>query len=421
MRIDIIAPVDRAGALPKLKEGTMSEAAEVIQMQDQVMVKEFGIEELTAKNIDLMQKQILEIPENPETKDQYESAYRFNVDAKKLLPRIEERRKELKAPVLERGKLIDTTAKKAVAMVQPLIDLSGTRREAWEEIKAQEKAEKDRQEADRAAAIQAKVDMLNHLASKCHEYNRPSEDLARDLAHLESFEISAVDFQERTEEAEQIRATAIAATKTAFENRKQFEAEQAEAARVKAEQEAEAKRLEAERKKLEAQKREQKKAARKAAEAEAEKRRQEEERLRLERETLEAEKADAAHKAIVLERESVWEIAHQENFDRDHEAALAEHEQFKADLQAEEAQLRADAKARWEATEKAKAKAAERAKLVDPDKMMITTICADLDNLISQYRIPVLNTEEANTLVRDMVATIKETIHYNEQRGAELA
>lgn len=388
-------------------------AAQVIDRQDQLIIKEFGIEEITTANIALMEKQILEIPEKPETKEQYDASYRFNVDAKKLLPRIEERRKELKAPVLEKGKAIDDTAKKAVAMVQPLVELSGTRRQAWEDQKAEEKAEKDRIENERLASIQAKIDMINHLAKKPTEYNRSAEDLTKDLAHLEAVEISAIDFQERTEEAEIIRNHAIETAKIALENRKKFEADQAEAARVKAEQEAEAKRLEAEREKLEMERKAQELAALEAAEAEAE-------RIRLKEEAIQAEREKLEHDKVVAEREAVWDVAHQENVDRDHAAAIIEHEKYKADLQAEIDKARAAAKEDWERSEKYKAEAAAREKLVGPDRMMLTTIATDLEKLLSDYEIPKLNTDEANALVLDLIASLKTRIYGFEQRGEQL-
>lgn len=394
--------------------------AEIVEIQDQIMVKEFGIEELAAANIVLMEKQILEIPEHPETKEQYDAAYRYNVDAKKLLPRIEERRKELKAPVLEKGKAIDETAKKAVSMIQPLIELSGTRRESWEAEKAAEKAEKERQEAERAAAIQAKFDILNLLAGKYQEYNRPAEKLAKDLAHLEEFEISAVDFEERTEEAEQIKVNAIEATKTALENRKKFEADQAEAIRVKAEQEAERKRLEEEAAKLEAMRLEQEEKARKAAEAEAETRRLAEEAIRAEREALEAEKAKAAHAAIVMAREAVWEVAHQENFDRDHAAAIIEHEIFLEEYWHEVEQLKNDAMARWEETEKAKEAAAARAKLIGPDKKRIQEQINLIDAAISEIKPFDFATDEAVQVVTDLYIRIKTALDDAEKAGIDL-
>lgn len=400
---------------------TVEKVAEVIEIQDQIIVKEFGIQELTAANIAVMEKQILEIPEKPETKKQYDSAYRYNVDAKKFLPRIEERRKELKAPILEKGKAIDETAKKAVAMVQPLIELSGSRRKAWEDEKAIEKARKERIEKERLEAIEAKFDMLNHLATKPMEYNRPAADIEKDIAHLEAFEISAIDFQERQGDAELIKSNAIVTAKTALENRRKFEAEQAEAARVREEQETERRRLEEERVKFEAERKAQEEAARKTAAAEAEKRRQEEEAIQAEREKLEAEKAAAAKATIITEREAVWDVTHQENLDRAHAAAIIEHKQYKADLHAEMNQARADAKARWEQTETARKAKAERLKLVAPDKLLMQTIADEFDKWVSSRVNPSFETQGATSAYCDLITRIKSAIYCFEQDGKALA
>ena len=387
----------------------MNEAAQVIDMQDQLIIKEFGIEEITTANIALMEKQILEIPEKPETKEQYDAAYRYNVDAKKLLPRIEERRKELKAPVLEKGKANDDTAKKAVAMVQPLVELSGTRRQAWEDERAAEKAEKDRIENERLASIQAKIDIINHLASKPVEYNRSAEDLARDIVHLEAVEISAIDFQERTEEAEIIRNHAVETAKIALENRKRFEADQAEAARVKAAQEAEAKRLEEERANLEIERKAQELAAIEAAEAEAE-------RIRLKEEAIQAEREKLEHDKAIVAREAVWDEAHKANIDFDHAAAIIENERRKAEAQAAQADFEAAHAAALVEHEAWK----ERQKLIGLDRIVLTTIATDLEKLIEDYDIPKLNTEEANSLVLDLIASLKTRIYGFEHRGEML-
>jgi hypothetical protein len=423
---------------------TAEKVQNVIEIQDQLMVKEFGIEELTASNVLLMEKQILEIPEKPETKEQYDNAYRFNVDAKKILPRIEKRRKELKAPVLEKGKAIDDTAKRAVAMIQPLIELSGSRREAWEAEKAAEKAEKERQESERLAAIQAKFDMLNHLAAKPMEYNRASEDIARDLAHLEAFEISVIDFQERQGEAELIKAGAIINAESALENRKKFEADQAEIARIEAEQKAERNRLEEEQAKIEEDRK-------KAADAQAKVIAEENQRIaeaqakiEADRQVLEDEKRRIAGVQLlfnslstqVKDRESDPKLLNQylvhlqeldpdedyfkERFDEFIDAktqcindiveiskthAHADHELYKADLQAEMDQAMADATARWEQTEAARKAHAERLKLVGPDKLLMRAILETYRGQLSTLRkdLPTMGTPEASAAVCDLI------------------
>lgn len=372
--------------------------AEVIPM-DQLIIKEFDIEEITATNLALMKKQILTIPEKPETPKQYNSVKDMHIQAKKILPRIEERRKELKAPVLEKGKAIDDTAKKAVSMVQPLIDLAGTRRSAWEEEKAKEKAEKERIEKERLAKIDEHIERLSGFANKYQEYGRSAESLARDLGHLEGFEISAVDFQERTEEAEKIKVDAITATKQAFENRKKFEEEQAEAARIKAEQEAEAKRLAEEKAKLEADKKAQEEEARKKAEAEAEKRRKEEKKLQAERDALEKEKAEiAAQKKAEEDRKAALDM-----FNLDHAEALKENEEFDRRLK-----------------EKLKADAA-RAKVAKRDKGVLNRLLSEINEFIIDLDSPACETSEADEIVSDLFVGLENILDQANDRVSELA
>ncbi len=121
----------------------MEDTTEVIQIDEQKAIKEFNIQEITESNLKIMKEQILEIPELPENKEQYTSVKEMHIQAKKLPKKIEDRRVELKAPVLEKGRMIDATAKKAIGMVQPLIDMSGSRRAAWEDKVAAERAEKE--------------------------------------------------------------------------------------------------------------------------------------------------------------------------------------------------------------------------------------------------------------------------------------
>lgn len=389
-------------------------------VQDEILVKEFGIEQLAVQNVLLMKKQILEIPENPETKEQYESARKFNVDAKKLLPRIEERRKELKAPILKKGKAIDSTAKKVVEMIHPLIELSGSRRKSWEDVKAAEKKEKEMQESKRLESIQAQIKSLSGLAAKPLEYNRTAEAIARDLAHLETFEISMIDFQERKEEAELIKANAVINAKMAFENRKKFESDQAEAERIKIEQAAESNRLKKERAKIDAERKAKDEADKKAAEAEAAIRRQEEEFIRTERKKLEKEKAAAEKAMVIAERESVWDIAHIDNKNFDHEAALVDHKTFKISLQAEMDLARAEAKLDWARSEKYKAEESERLKLIGPDKLMINTTAAFFDDWISNAFTPHFETSDAMSAYCDLISRFHSAIKCFEDAGKTL-
>ena len=387
----------------------MYEAEKVIPMDESLVLKEFDIQEITETNLGIMKDQILEIPEMPEDREQYGRVKDMHIQAKKLLPRIEERRKELKAPVLKKGKLIDATAKKAMSMVQPLIEMSGSRRQAWEDIKAKEKAEKERQEQARLEAIENLFAELDHLCKIGLQYNRSSEDISRDLAHIEAFEISAVDFQEKTEDAERVKAQGIADTEKALKHRLEWEEQQAEQARIKAEQEEEAKRLAETKAAMEAEQKAREEKARIKAEAEAEKLRKEREALEAEKRRLEAEK-QARLDAIRKEKQ----------FNRDHAEAIEQHELYLAQIEDEIDLARAEAAERWKATERAKAEALEREKLIGPDKMMIQTVVCDWFGFIGQYKIPVLNTADGNSIISDFIDRMVAEIQDLKQAGASL-
>jgi hypothetical protein len=62
----------------------------------------------------------------------------------------------------------------------------------------------------------------------------------------------------------------------------------------------------------------------------------------------------------------------------------------------------------------------ERTALIGPDKMFITTIVSGLNEWIDTHKIPVLNTAEANSLLREKIAAIKAAIHELEIGGARL-
>ena len=334
-------------------------------------------------------------------------------NAKALEVKIEKHRLQLNREYKEKTDAAAALIAPRVTAVYEKLDEKVKAVEVEREARKAEKAEAERL---RLGKIQWHMDGLEVDCGLGLGYNLPSIEIRAALHVIHEIEISAVDYEERTEEAEQKLSAAIAHTKNALQHRLKWEADQAEAARVKAEQEAEAKRLAEERAKMDAERKEQEEKARKAAEAEAEIRRQEEEALQAEREALEKEKARLAAEQYARD----WDEAHAINLEMIHEQAIAEHEQYKADLQAEMDRARADANARWEATEKAKAEKAEREKLVAPDRMICTTIATDLENLINDYQIPPLNTKEANDLVLDLVASLKTRIYGFEQRGGQL-
>jgi hypothetical protein len=395
---------------------TAATTAQPIKIDEHMAIKEFNMHEITESNLAAMKEQILAIPELPETKEQYTSVRDMNIQAKRLLPKIEERRKEIKAPHLDKCRIIDGAAKKAKSMIVPLIELSDSRRSAWEDKIAKEKAEKEQIEKERVEKLNNLIDCLLFDCRCGLTYNRESTLIEKDLARLENIKISSVDYQERIEEAEHILAKGIADTKLALENRKKFEAQMVETARIKAEQEAESKHLAEEKAKLEAERKANDEAARKQAESEAEK-------LRLEREAIEKEKAmlEAERHAYIEKRYLAdWDEAIKINRITIPDSAKDEHEQYKTDLRNEENLLRAEAKARWESTEKARIEAAERKAILQIDKKIIIEIANEMGKWISVFPAQKFKTPECHKLFYVLIENIKSNIKAFEESGEAL-
>ncbi len=222
-----------------------------------------------------------------------------------------------------------------------------TKVKAVEAVKAEKKAEAARIRQEAEDKVNGFFEELNALAKAGLEYNRSSQNIAQDLGWLETFEISAVDFGERFDEAERVKSDGIATTQAAFENRLKWEEDQAEVARMKKEQEAEAKRLADERAEFEKarvaerekqemelsaqqaqsaveQKRKDDAAAKLAAQ-EAEKNRLASEKIRLEREALEAEKEQLMADQLAADEKEysgMWDEAHTINLGMIHTLAI---------------------------------------------------------------------------------------------------
>lgn len=360
---------------------------------------------------------------------------RFRADAKSLRSKIEAARLDKNR---EQTKINNDAAEAIKTRLSSSIDAFDVEIKKYDKKATERAAAKKKVEKDRLAAITVAVEMLEELCADCIEYNIESGVISERLKALEEYEITEEVFQEQKAQADLKKLAGVASAKQALISRISWEDQQAENERIRLENEAKEKELEEKQAKLERERLEREDADRKAREAEEEIKRQEYEAATAEREAeeerqreakkkidsdrkaLEKEEAELAHKAIIMERESVWEIAHLYDFNRDHGLAIADHEQFLSDQDAEIDQLMQESKEKWEASEKAKKEAAEREKILGPDRMMITTIATDLENLINDYKIPAMNTKEANSLVVDIVASLKTRIWGFDERGKAL-
>jgi colicin import membrane protein len=244
---------------------------------------------------------------------------------------LEAKRKEIKAPALERCRLIDDEAK---TITMALLELE-------EPIDGQIKAEEARKEAEKAAKAEAeRLRIARHQAVILYLRGIPadvaSESADKVLAALN--ELDALDITSSLEEfqgqAQQTKDESLAKLREMHAAAVAHEAEQA---RIKAEQEAEAARIAAERAEL----------ARLRAEAEAREREAAAARAEQERKDSEARQAVEAEQAAKLAAERA-----------------AQAEELRKQREAQEAEMRAQREAQAKAdAEAAAARRAEEARL----------------------------------------------------------
>lgn len=274
---------------------------------------------------------------------------------------LEKLRVELKAPALERTRLIDAEAKRITAELLAIEEPIDAVIKAEEQRKEEEKAAKARAEAARLAGIAAKISAIrNRVSAVAHQ---SAAIIKAELEKVQKLELSEAEFQEFLPDALEALAETRKDLEAALNAHLLYEAEQA---RITAAQEAEAARIKAEREEL-ARLREVE-ATRQAEQArmEAEARKIEAAQLQAERQAQEAElkaKREAQEAALKAQRE---EQERQEQAAR--QARDAEEARLKAEREAIERQ-QAELEAQQRAIENAKAKAVKpirKGKAMDP-------------------------------------------------------
>ena len=292
----------------------------------------------TAAALADLRHRFLGIAFNVATTKGLDEAKKARQEVKGYRTALEAKRKEIKAPALERCRLIDDEAKTITAALLEIEEPIDQQIKAEEARKEAEKAAKAEAERQRVAAIRTQIDTIkNHAA---FAVGKSADAILKILSGVEGFEIGE-DFQEFKPEAEQAKAETLDKIKALHEAQVQHESEQA---RIAAER-AELTRLRAE---AEARERE-------AAAARAEQERKDRE-ARAEQERKDREAREA------VEREQAAKLAAERAA---HEAELRkQREAQEAELKAQrEAQAKADAEARAAREAEEKRLAAERAEI----------------------------------------------------------
>lgn len=158
---------------------------------------------------------------------------------------LEKTRVEIKAPALERTRLIDAEAKRITAELLAIEEPIDTAIKAEEQRKADEKAAKERAESERIEAIKFRIAYFSERVISAS--NRDSKTITAILKDFEAAKLDEQDYQEMLPDAVSAKIAAIEKLEAMRDERIAYEAEQE---RIKAEHAAEAARIQAEREEL---------------------------------------------------------------------------------------------------------------------------------------------------------------------------
>lgn len=249
-----------------------------------------------------------------------DAAKRDRAEVRDLRVALEKKRVELKAPALERSRLIDAEAKRITLELEEL----------EKPIDQQIKAEEQRKEAEKQARVNAEFGRVSAIHEAIGEITmvpmivggKPSGDIAAAIAELRALVIDPAIYQEMVPQAEAAKQSALVKLDIAHKAKLHDEAEAAKIAAERAELEqlrkaaaeqkarddaaaAESARIERERAAAEAAQKRQAAAAEQARlDAEAAQRRAEDDRIAAEQRAA----AQAAHEAKMrAEREAAAE------------------------------------------------------------------------------------------------------------------
>jgi len=337
--------------------------AQIIQQPS--VITEIAEYSQTAAALSDLRHRFLGVAFNVSTTKGMDEAKKARQEVKGYRTALENKRKEIKAPALERCRLIDDEAKTITAALLEIEEPIDQQIKAEEARKEAEKAAKAEAERQRVAAIRTQIDTIkNHAA---FAVGKSADAILKILSGVEGFEIGE-DFQEFKPEAEQAKAETLDKIKALHEAQVQHESEQA---RIAAER-AELTRLRAE---AEARERE-------AAAARAEQERKDRE-ARAEQERKDREAREA------VEREQAAKLAAERAA---HEAELRkQREAQEAELKAQrEAQAKADAEARAAREAEEKRLAAERAEIARQQAEAKTKADAEAAKKSAIERLPLV-------------------------------
>lgn len=140
---------------------------------------------------------------------------------------LEAKRKELKAPALERSRLIDDEAKRITAAIVALEEPIDKQIRAVEEARERAKAEREEEERRHAAILRARINAIAAVAQRA--VGKPSADIAEKITLVEGIDVSQEVFGAMHADATAVHTETLAQLRAMLEATKAAEAERAEA------------------------------------------------------------------------------------------------------------------------------------------------------------------------------------------------
>ncbi len=134
-------------------------------------------------------------------------AKKDRAEVRGLRTALEAKRVELKAPALERSRLIDAEAKRLTAELVALEEPIDLQIKAEERRKEVEKAAREQAEREAAAAIQARIDAIRSVAIL--PAGLKASGVAQAIGHLEAVSITLKEYGDRAGEAAQAKVQTL--------------------------------------------------------------------------------------------------------------------------------------------------------------------------------------------------------------------
>lgn len=315
----------------------------------------------TAAALDELRSRLYGVAYDVSTGKGMDVAKRDRAEVRDLRVALEKKRVELKAPALERSRLIDAEAKRITADLLELETPIDEQIKAEEQRKEREKQDRINAEFGRVQAIQEAIAAISMQSMASH---LPSVAIAARIELMKSEELSPAVFQEMIEQAKAAQRAAIDKLELTHKAKQHEEAEAAKLAAERAELEH-----------LRAQAAEQK---RKDEAAAAEARKAEDARLAAERAAAAAEqkRLDSESAAARAEADRIAAEARREAQAK-HEAAMAEQRESIAAAQQAEADKRSKAEAKRLKSEAAEQKMRDAAPVMLAALRELRTLCTD--------------------------------------------